>query len=512
MNTIIKWIGAMAIATVLVSAVLTTQSAQAGTFTTLHLFCPKGPNSQSICLDGNGPTELVQATNGDFYGTTQAGGTNGGYGTVFKITPGGKLTTLHSFDLTDDGDEPQSGLIQATNGDLYGTTYSGGSTHDGTVFKITLGGTLTTLHSFPSTATDGENPWASLIQPTEGVLYGTTQGGGAYGGTGAIFKIALSGTRSIMHSFCLKLNSNGYCADGNDILGGLIQGTDGNFYGTTGEGGTNGRGTVFKITPSGKLTTLYNFCAKTNCTDGEFPVAGLIQATDGNFYGTTWFGGANDNVNCDLDDYAGCGTIFKITPDGMLTTLYSFCAQTNCTDGIAPFTAALIQATDGNLYGTTEYGGAYGAGTVFKITLDETLTTLHSFCNPANITPDGQCADDGYPIAGLIQATDGNFYGTTLGYAHVSAGYGSVFRMSEGLSPFVETQTTSGMVGAAVKILGTDLTGATSVTFNGTSATFTVNSTGTVVTTTVPMGATTGTVQVVTPTATLNSNTVFTVN
>jgi uncharacterized repeat protein (TIGR03803 family) len=201
-------------------------------------------------------------------------------------------------------------------------------------------------------------------------------------------------------------------------------------------------GTVFKIAPSGKLTTLYNFCSQTNCTDGESPYAGLIQGTDGNLYGTTPIGGANGNV-CGIHGNS-CGTVFKITPSGTMTTLHSF----EGTDGWALY-GGLFQATNGEFYGTTEYGGTIDGGTVFSLNV--------------------------------------------------------------GLGQFVETLPTSGKVGATVKILGSFLTGATSVTFNGTAATFTVNSKSEI-TTTVPTGATTGTVQVISPRlGTLSSNVPFTV-
>jgi uncharacterized repeat protein (TIGR03803 family) len=186
------------------------------------------------------------------------------------------------------------------------------------------------------------------------------------------------------------------------------------------------------------------------------------------------------------------------------TTLYSFCDKTNCTDGSGPG-AGLIQGTDGNLYGTTSHGGNAGDGTVFEITPGGTLTTLYSFCSHVN---NGLCTDGEFPAAGLIQATNGDFYGTTLSGG--ANGDGVVFRLSVGLGPFVETQTTSGTVGAAVKILGTDLTGATSVTFNGTPATFAVVSKSHI-NATVPTGATTGFVEVVTPGGTLTSNVVYTV-
>jgi uncharacterized repeat protein (TIGR03803 family) len=226
-------------------------------------------------------------------------------------------------------------------------------------------------------------------------------------------------------------------------------------------------------------------------------VAGLAQGTDGNFYGTTEYGGTNTNSSCP----GGCGTIFEITPSGALTTLYDLCSQggSSCTDGYYP-EGALVQATslDGNLYGTTYGGGANGDGTVFKITPTGTLTTLHSF--------DG--TDGANPYAGLVQDTNGKFYGTaSSGGAN---GDGVIFSLSVGLGPFVETNPASGKVGAHVKILGSNLTGATGVTFNGTAATFTVKSKSEI-TTTVPSGATTGTVQVVIPGRVLSSNVPFTV-
>jgi uncharacterized repeat protein (TIGR03803 family) len=390
------------------------------------------------------------------------------------------FTTLHSFNLTD-GAAPWAGLVQASDGKLYGTTRGGGAKNYGAVFRITPSGTLTTRHSFCSQygCPDGAYPYAGLVQATDGNFYGTTFKGGAHT-YGTVFKISPSGSLTPLYSFCSKSG----CADGT-FPAGLVQATNGNFYGTTVGGGAHVRGTVFKITPSGTLTTLYSFCSKSGCTDGTDPHAGLVQATDGKFYGTTYVGGATNH-----------GTVFKITPSGTLTTLHSF----DGTDGGYPEAAALIQATDGNLYGTTPPGGAHGVGTVFKITPSGSLTTLYSFCSKVN------CTDGQYPEAALVQDTNGTFYGTTLeGGTHT---YGTVFSLSVGLGPFVETQTTSGKVGAAVKILGTNLTGATSVTFNGTAAVFKVVSSSEI-TTTVPAGATTGKVKVVTPSGTLFSNVPF---
>jgi uncharacterized repeat protein (TIGR03803 family) len=463
---------------------------------------------------------VVQGTDGNLYGTTLGGGTSEGYcqgtgdcGTVFKITPGGALTTIYnSCSLSDcmDGFHPQAGLVQGTDGNFYGTTYSGGDNSActvefgcGTVFKITPSGTLTTLHSFDYT--DRANPYAGLVQGTDGNFYGTTVQGGANetcdGGRvtcGTVFKITPGGTLTTLQSF------NG--PDGYYPQGGLVQGTDGSFYGTTAFGGAGsascadtGCGTVFSITSSGTLTTLYSFCpGGHDCSDGARPFATLVEGTDGRFYGTTYYGGV----------FGNSGTVFRITPDGSLATLYRFCSQDDCTDGESP-NAALVQGTDGNLYGTTINGGAFDGcfagdtcGTVFKITPSGTLTTLHSF--------DGSSGED--PYSGLIQDTNGAFYGTTyFGGTSSDGGCGTVFSLSVGLRPFVETQPTSGTVGTTVNILGTDLIGATSVTFDGTAAVFTVISQS-LITTSVPTGASSGKVEVTVPSGMLSSNVPFAVN
>jgi uncharacterized repeat protein (TIGR03803 family) len=442
----------------------------AQTFTTLHSFDG---------TDGSLPfAGLVQATNGDLYGTTVEGGANFD-GTVFKITPSGKLTTVHSFaGYPSDGADPYAGLVLATNGNLYGTTLEGGTDGSGTVFKITTGGALLTLYSFCTQAncTDGQAPQAGLIQAPDGDFYGTTYSGGSYAqDAGTVFKITPGGTLTTLYTFCAQSG----CTDGDYPAAGLVQASNGDFYGTTPSGGTSSDcalncGTVFKITASGTLTTLYSF----DGTDGH-PEAAMVQAANGNLYGTTGLSGAGD------------GTVFEITPGGTLTTLHSF----DGTDGYG-YIAGLIQATDGNLYGTTAAGGANGYGTIFRITPGGTLTTLYSFDYTDGSGPDGT----------LVQDTNGKLYGTTA--AGGANDFGTVFSLSVGLGPFVETLPGSGKVGAAVKILGTDLTGATSVTFNGTAAVFTVVS-GSLMTTNVPTGASTGFVTVTTPSRTLKSNRKF---
>jgi len=396
--------------------------------------------------------------------------------------PAQTFTTLHSFDGTD-GSEPVAGFVQGADGNLYGTTEIGGANNTGTIFKITPSGTLTTLYGFGTCfpCVYGANPTAGLVQASNGDFYGTTSQGGTNGDDGTIFKITAGGTLTTLYNFCSQTG----CIDGENPVAGLVQAaTNGDFFGTTQTGGAGHNGTVFKITPSGTLTTLYSFCfqGEQTCTDGYFPVAGLVQATNGDFYGTNDSGGVGRG-----------GTIFKITANGPLTTLYSFCSKSACADGWNPI-AGLVQATDGDFYGTTTRGGANNGGTVFKITPSGALTTIYSFCSQS--TPD-QCADGAYPEAGLIQATNGDFYGTTWGGGS-NGNYGTVFSLSVGLGPFVKALPHSGTVGEVIRILGTDLTGTASVNFNGTPAAFTVVI-PTEITATVPAGATTGKIQVTTP-------------
>ncbi|MFY9844520.1 MAG: choice-of-anchor tandem repeat GloVer-containing protein [Terriglobales bacterium] len=247
--------------------------------------------------------------------------------------------------------------------------------------------TLKTIRNFHGW--DGNNPYSALIQGTDGNLYGTTVDGGAYHG-GTIFKITPNGELTRLYSFC----SQDSCADGEYPVMALVEGPDGNFYGTTQSGGTSGGwGTVFKITPMGTLTTLYSFGGP----DGAGPYSPLLIARNGNFYGTT-NGGGNSNA----------GTVYAITSTGTLTTLYNFCSQAGCTDGQYPV-GALIQASDGEIYGTTHAGGSYaacnvdGCGTVFKITLSGKLTTLHAF----------DATDGDYPYGGVVEGAGKIFYGTT---------------------------------------------------------------------------------------------------
>ena len=323
-------------------------------------------------------------------------------------------TPLYSFcaqSSCPDGQYPIAGLVQGTDGNFYGTTFQGGANASGTVFQITPSGTLSTLYNFcaQSGCADGRYLYAPLVQGTDGNFYGTTFQGGTNNDTGTVFQITPSGTLTTLHSFCPQSG----CADGQYPYAGLVQGTDGNFYGTTQQGGSNSNsGTVFEITPSGALTTLYSFCAQSGCVDGMNPYAGVIQGVDGNFYGTAYLGGTD-----------GVGTVFQLTPTGTLTTLHSFCPQSGCADGAEP-DAGLVQGSDGNFYGATVSGGtgSKGQGTLFQITPSGSLTTLYRFC------PQNGCADGAYPEGSLVQGSDGSLYGTT--YQGGANNQGAVFKLS----------------------------------------------------------------------------------
>jgi uncharacterized repeat protein (TIGR03803 family) len=467
--------------------------------TGLDLTISKLPLPVTTLVDfsgGNGEAPyagLIQGLDGNLYGTTAYGGTGMDYGTVFMVTPTGRLTTLYNFCAKSgcpDGAAPLGSLVLGTDSNFYGTTSFGGgdgppaSPGAGTVFKITSKGVLTTLYNFCalSRCADGEYPEGGLVQATDGNFYGTTYSGGALR-FGSVFKITAAGKLTTIYSFCVQTG----CSDGAGPESSLIQATDGILYGTTSIGG-NGYGTVFKITPEGALTTLYKFCSQANCADGEQPAAGLIQASDGNLYGTTHGGGA-----------FGGGTVFKITTAGALTVLYNFCAESGCTDGQMPL-AGLTQATDGSLYGSTNNGGSQGYGTLFAITTSGALTTLYNFCIQLG------CTDGEFPHA-VFQASNGNFYGVTSGGGPNLDG--TVYSTSNGLGPFVETVPRSGKVGSKITILGNNLTGATAVSFNGTAATSFKVVSSTEITATIPSGATTGTVTVTTPSGLLISNVVF---
>jgi uncharacterized repeat protein (TIGR03803 family) len=376
-----------------------------GVDTTLYSFC-----SLSNCADGEIPDgALALGKDGNLYGTTYQGGAYNNAGTVFKITPQGALTTLYNFCSKAncaDGANPLGSLVQGSDGNFYGTTYAGGnSTNNGTVFKITCGGSLTTIYSF--SGPDGANPQGDLVQSGwNGNFYGLTLAGGNSTSSGTAFQISSSGSLTTIYTFCSKTN----CNDGSYPQSPLTPDSFGNFYGTTELSGANAYGTLFVINPYFGLHTLYHFCSKTTtlegstiCTDGSEPSGGPLVGIDGNIYGTTALGGA---INA--------GTIYQFTPWGVLNTLYNFCSLANCADGAYP-ESQLVQGTDQNFYGTTVFGGANNYGTVFNLS---TIPSSGGSCNGVysgifwgNITvSQGQsCAwTDGGKIFGNVYVTGGS--------------------------------------------------------------------------------------------------------
>ena len=322
--------------------------------------------------DGAQPqTALALGTDGNFYGTTLLGGANN-LGTIYQMTPSGTLTTLHSF-APGEGSNLIATLVQGTDGNFYGTTYAGGSNDLGTILEISTSGVFATLYQFAGT--DGSHPGGALFQGTDGNFYGTTIDGGT-ASSGTVFQITPAGTLTTLYNFDGVTN-------GGAPRAGIVQSADGNFYGTTAAGGTNRYGTVFQITSSGSLTSLYQFDHR----DGHGPAAELIEGSSGVFYGTTFAGGLDNR-----------GTVFRVTSSGLFTNLFDFSGP----DGERP-TSKLVQGTDGFFFGTAR-GKGYGYGTVFMIGASGAFTRLYSFSGST---------DGGFPYSGLVIGNDGYLYGTT---------------------------------------------------------------------------------------------------
>lgn len=375
-------------------AISTVDPAQAQTFTVLYTFTSTDQGWQP-------DAGLIADTAGNLYGTTQYGGTAGGFGTIFKLDSSGNETVLYSFAGTPDGEDPYAGLVSDEAGNLYGSTLYGGTEGGyGTLFRLDKYGKLTLLHSFASNP-DGADPYGTLVGDAQGNGYGTTRFGGAAGGYGTVFELDRNGKLTLLHSFAGT-------PDGEDPEAGLIRDRVGSLYGTTVYGGTaGGYGTVFKLDKTGKLTLLHSFGGT---PDGENPYAGLVGDYAGNGLGTTKYGGTA----------GGYGTVFKIDHTGKLSLLYSF---SGTPDGENPLSSVVLDPL-GNIYGTTYYGGTYGYGSIFKLDTTGTLTILHSF----NYSPDG-----GNPIGGLIRDTAGNLYGTTSQGGDPSCGFsgcGTVFELT----------------------------------------------------------------------------------
>ena len=378
-----------------------------GTLTTLASF----HNNLNSSDEGSSPQAvLVQGTDGRYYGTTTSGGT-GGFGTVFAMTPGGEVTTLVSFTSTSGlflGSSPNNGLSLGPDGSFYGVTASGGSTSSfGTIYKVTQTGEFTSLALFTGAtgANRGSAPRGPLVLGSDGNFYGVTSLGGT-GGFGTIFKVTPSGVMTTLVDFT---GTTGL-ALGSSVNGGLVEGQDGNFYGTTSTGGVGNVGTVFRVTPTGTFTSLVSFTGTTGATVGSSPKGTLTRGPDGSFFGCASTGGSGTSF----------GTVFKITPAGVLTTIVSFTG----TSGSAPVATpngGLVLLADGSLYGTSSSGGLNNSGTVFKISSDGLTTVLLNF-TPTPV------------VSQLTQAVDGKLYGTTTA-AGGALGWGSAFSLVPGESP-----------------------------------------------------------------------------
>ncbi len=356
-------------------------------------------------IHGPGGSALMRAADGTLYGTTATGG-QFGRGTIFRMPPAGGMVVLHDFAGGTDGWWPQAPLIQAADGNFYGTTNSGGSAGRGTVFRMTPGWVVTVMHAFVG-GHDGASPDAALVQATDGNFYGTTDRGGGMCDCGTIFKMTPGGVLTVLYQF----GSRSF--DGYSPRAAMIQATDGNFYGTTYSsdiGATSLEGTIFRMTPAGDVAILHQFAWQ---TEGGGLSAPLIQSLDGYFYGTTEFGGPYNS-----------GTVFKMAPDGTFTLLHAFMWQT---DGGLPIRAALTQTTDGNIYGTTRLGGTFGQGTVFQLNSSGAVIVLHSLT-----------AAEGNGPYTLVEADDGSLYGTT---ESSSTGSGTIFRV--GATPLVNRSFTA---------------------------------------------------------------------
>jgi uncharacterized repeat protein (TIGR03803 family) len=432
---------------------VSSSTVQAQTFTDLYDF-----NCNTDGCNGRYPGRIAQGRDGNLYSTMPGGG-NPNLGTIFNIAPGGVFNKIYNF-AGSDGYGPFSGLTLGTDGNFYGATYNDGGNGYGTLFKITPGGTLTTLHNF--TAAEEGGAYGTPVASKTGTYYGVTYYGKAY-------SITPSGTFKLLPN---PIDSSSFAP--------LILGSDGNFYGTTITGGTNGRGSVFRMSTSGAITTIYSF----DYTHGSEPYGPVVQGSDGYLYGTTAAGGSMAHST---------GVVFKLSTKGVITVLHEF-DNTSMTDGYQPL-SGLVAATDGNFYGATSsgaYGGATQYGVLFKITKTGTYTVLHNF----------DSTHGAQPISELFQSTNGVIYGETQSGA---SGGGVFYSWNAGIAAFVSlVGFPAGSAGTVVQILGQGFNSASSVKFGTGSASFTIGS-DTYMTATVPANGTTGAVTVTTSGGVLKS-------
>jgi uncharacterized repeat protein (TIGR03803 family) len=455
LGSVVRWVAAL-LATVAVTAVLST----AQTVKDVVIFT--GDND--LGAPGGILTEGLTA---EIYGTCP--NVNDTYGSIFSLTPSGSLANLYTFNAAT-GYYAAGGLTLVSDGNFYGAAVGGGTANDGVLYRISPRGTYTVLHNFLG-GSDGAGPGGAPIEALDGNFYGTA-GGAIEVSPATVYKYTPSGTLTTIFQF-----NN---AQGKFIGAPVIQGSDGNLYGTASQGGASDNGSIYKLSTSGILLYLYSFPGGKY---GKFPYGPLIQASDGNYYGTTNYGG-------NAGDY---GTVFKMDQQGVVSILYNFKGSA---DGSRPF-GGVMQATDGNLYGTTSASGTNGYGTIFRISLTGKFKALYSFTAAIGETP----------VSPPLQHTNGLFYGS-LPFSS-TYGYGAIYSLDMGLGPFITFVRSIGKVGQTVEILGHALEGTTEVTFNGVPASsFTVVS-ETYMTAVVPSGAVTGSVVVTTPKGPLTSNKAF---
>jgi uncharacterized repeat protein (TIGR03803 family) len=449
---------------VLIAGLLSAAPLQAQTFSVIHDFT--GGTTQPSFPAGGQP---VQGRDGNLYGESYYGGTSN-TGTIFRATPSGTVTVVHD---TEAGCGIRA-IAAGNDGNIYGACNSTSAHPNGYIWKLTLTGTFTDLHNFDGT--DGANPLAPVLG-TDGNVYGVTEAGGA-NNLGTFYKLVPS-TSKLTTLYTFGANNIGY------NVGCWIQGTNGNFYCSSGSGGGNGDGALFSMSTTGKVTLLHTFAGEP--TDGSGG-AGIVQSPDGNFYGSTAYGGTSNQ-----------GTIFKMTPSGAVTLLHSF---NGTTDGGYP-AQGISLGSDGNLYGTAnDCASSCGtAWTAFRATRTGSFTVLHTFNGSSN---------GALPDASMVEFTDGLFYGVCEQGG--SSGDGTLWTINTGLKPFLNLSTTSGKVESTVGILGQDFDSSSVVKFNGVAATKITLSGTTYITATVPAGATDGKVTVTTGTTTLTSTQTFIVH
>jgi uncharacterized repeat protein (TIGR03803 family) len=461
--------------TMIAGLLLTAAVAGAQTYTKLYTFPEDSRGDTGIGLAGL----MTQGRDGNLYGTIGDDNSNAA-GSAFQMTTAGQFTRIYSFCVLTsckDGSQPWGGVTLGTDGNLYGTTTSGGTVQAGTVFRLTPTGTLATIWNFDN-GTDAGAPWYPPFQGLDGTFYGVSNT--VYTGDyGAFYKLTPTTILPYKEKVLVDFN---YTNGNESNL--PVQGTDGSFYGTSVSGGSKNLGVIYKITSAGKITVLHNFTGYP--TDGTYPLGAFVQGNDGAFYGVTYQGGANN-----------IGSVFRITSTGTYTLLHSFAGAPN--DGTWP-RSGLILGSDGNLYGDTLRGGRANDGALYKITTAGQVTILYSLCTVTG------CADGFYSATPLIQHTNGKFYGSTSGN---SLGGSYFYSLDTGLAPFARIVNWAGKVGTTVELLGQGFLGTTGVSFNGTSATTISKISDTYMTAKVPAGATTGTVTVTTSTGTMRSNRSF---